>query len=378
MGVKPLYYARVGSRWLFGSELKALLTQPELDTELDLDAIADFLRLSYIPREATPYLQVRKLLPGHYLFIQGDRFEDRAWWDLAAIPTGPMLAPDSPAGKSQLIAEFDDAVKLRMRSDVPVASFLSGGLDSSVVTITAQRLSSVPMQTFALGFEHTEFDERPYASSVARCAGTNHRELSASVQDAIEQLPLLLWHMDEPIGDSSIIPNYLISRMAAENVKVCLSGLGGDELFGGYSRYFDPGVGKIRKVFQHAPGGRAHARSHGRSLQLSLGRRASARRQPVRRRGAATCTACRFSTRARSNRSVSPPRATPKKPSNRCGTSIQARTMSRAANSSTSTPICRTRFWRSRTACRWRIRSKCACPSWTIASCASRSGFPAG
>jgi asparagine synthase (glutamine-hydrolysing) len=254
MGVKPLYYARCGSRWLFGSELKALLTQPELSTELDLNAIADFLRLSYIPREATPYLQVRKLLPGHYLFIQGDRVENKAWWDLAAIPTGPMAAPDSAEGKSQLIAEFDDAVKLRMRSDVPVASFLSGGLDSSVVTITAQRFSSVPMQTFALGFEHTEFDERPYAASVARCAGTDHHELSASVQDAIEQLPLLLWHMDEPIGDSSIIPNYLISRMAAQNVKVCLSGLGGDELFGGYSRYVDPAVGKIRKMFQHAPG----------------------------------------------------------------------------------------------------------------------------
>jgi asparagine synthase (glutamine-hydrolysing) len=251
MGVKPLYYAHVGSRWLFGSELKALLTQDELETDLDLDAIADYLRLSYIPREATPYLRVRKLLPGHYLYIRENHVEDRAWWDLASIQDGPMRMDQS--SENQLREEFDDAVKLRMRSDVPVASFLSGGLDSSLITITAQRQSSVPMSTFAVGFEHSEFNELPYASSVARCAGTRHTEISASVQDAIEKLPLLLWHMDEPIGDSSIIPNYLISRIAAEHVKVCLSGLGGDELFGGYSRYLDPGAGKIRKIFQHAP-----------------------------------------------------------------------------------------------------------------------------
>jgi asparagine synthase (glutamine-hydrolysing) len=251
MGVKPLYYARIGSRWLFGSELKALLTQPYLDTTLDLDALADFLRLSYIPREATPYIHVRKLLPGHYLFIRGDEVEDHAWWDLAAIQPANTRSAESP--EQQLINEFDDAVKLRMRSDVPVASFLSGGVDSSIVTVTAQRFSDVPMRTFAMGFEQSQFNELPYAQSVANIAHTQHTEMMASVQDAIEQLPLLLWHMDEPMGDSSIIPNFLISRLAAKHVKVCLSGLGGDELFGGYSRYLDPGVGKIRKVFQHAP-----------------------------------------------------------------------------------------------------------------------------
>ncbi len=252
MGVKPLYYARLGSRWLFASEIKSLLTQKDLDTELDLDALADYLRLGYIPREATPYLCVRKLLPGHYLLIRNDRAEDRAWWDLTAIPAGTVKTGES--SERQLIEEFDDAVKLRMRSDVPVASFLSGGLDSSLITITAQRESSVPMRTFAMGFEHSEFNELPFASAAARCAGTQHTELLASVQDAVEKVPLLLWHMDEPMGDSSIIPNYLISRMAAEHVKVCLSGLGGDELFGGYSRYIDPGAGRIRRIFQYAPG----------------------------------------------------------------------------------------------------------------------------
>src|SRR5262249_42092645 len=117
----------------------------------------------------------------------------------------------------------------------------------------AQRQSTTPIHSYTVGFEHTEFDETPYARSVADAAHTNHRELRVRVQDAIEQLPKLLWHMDEPIGDSSIIPNYLISQLAAEDVKVCLSGLGGDELFGGYSRYLDPGLGRIRQVFQHDP-----------------------------------------------------------------------------------------------------------------------------
>ena len=234
-----------------------------------------------------------------------------------------------------------------MRSDVPVASFLSGGLDSSVVTITAQRLSSVPMQTFALGFEHTEFDERPYAASVARCAGTDHHELSASVQDAIEQLPLLLWHMDEPIGDSSIIPNFLISRMAASNVKVCLSGLGGDELFGGYSRYMDPGTGRIRRVFQHAP---AAAKTLApRSSDHYNYPWAEELRQPsspsmawrsyLHRLRAVRCHAlCRIL--------ASLPRATPKKRSKLCGINIPARMRSPVASLLTSRPTCRMKFWR--------------------------------
>jgi len=251
MGVKPLYYARAGSRWFFASELKCILTQKEVDTEFDPDALADFLRLSYIPREATPYLHVRKLLPGHYLRISDGQAENRAWWDLSDIAAGTIQMGAS--AEAQLTEEFDDAVKLRMRSDVPVASFLSGGLDSSLVTITAQRQSDVPMRTFAMGFEYSEFNELPYALAVARRAGTQHTEMIASVSDAIEKLPMLLWHMDEPMGDSSIIPNYLISRMAAEHVKVCLSGLGGDELFGGYSRYLDAGAGTIRRIFRHAP-----------------------------------------------------------------------------------------------------------------------------
>jgi asparagine synthase (glutamine-hydrolysing) len=252
MGVKPLYYANLGSRWFFASELKSFLTQPELakSLELDEDSLADFLRMGYIPREGTPYRTVRKLLPGHSLMIDRAGGAIWQWWDLARIPA----RIDSEAEQRARIEElFDDAVRLRMRSDVPVASFLSGGLDSSLVTITAQRRSTIPINTYTIGFKHTEFDETPYARAVAEQEHTNHFERIVNPQDAVSLLPRLLWHMDEPMGDSSIIPNFLISQQAAENVKVCLSGLGGDELFGGYSRYEEPAVGRIRKVFRSSP-----------------------------------------------------------------------------------------------------------------------------
>jgi asparagine synthase (glutamine-hydrolysing) len=251
MGVKPLYYAHCGSRLLFASELKAFLTQSEFRPELDLDAIADFLRLSYMPREATPYVSSRKLLPGHYLLVDGNRVQNRAWWNLGECALAE--SGNQKSSEDRVTELFDESVRLRMRSDVPVASFLSGGLDSSLVTASAQQHSSTPICSFTVGFEHSEFDETPYARAVADHVHTDHRELFVKVQDAAENLPKLLWHMDEPIGDSSIIPNYLISRFAAKEVKVCLSGLGGDELFGGYSRYLDPGPGTIRQVFRHAP-----------------------------------------------------------------------------------------------------------------------------
>src|SRR6202140_5118386 len=251
MGVKPLYYCQIGSRWLFASELKALQTQCEFSSTLDLDAIADFLRLSYIPREATPYKSAKRLLPGHYLLIQASGVEKRAWWNLGECAL--QADEQSESIEQKVERAFDDSVRLRIRSDVPVASFLSGGLDSSLVTATAQRLSEVPIRSFTVGFEHTEFDETPYARSMADHVRTNHRGLHERIKDEREHLRKLLWHMDEPLGDSSIIPNYLISRFAARDVKVCLSGLGGDELFGGYSRYLDPGPGRIRRVFRHAP-----------------------------------------------------------------------------------------------------------------------------
>lgn len=254
MGVKPLYYTCVGPRWLFASELKSLLTQPDVSQVLDAEALADYLRFSYVPGEATPYKAVRRLPPGHYLLLEARRQTLKRWWDLAADWNGDLLTSSNEVCDT-LVSVFDDAVKLRMRSDVPVASFLSGGLDSSLITLTAQRESARSLQTFTVAFEESAFDEREYARAAAQLGKTDHREILASPADAVQQLPLLVWHLDEPIADSSIIPNYLISRFAAERVKVCLSGLGGDELFGGYSRYVGRGDGRIRRLFRAIPGG---------------------------------------------------------------------------------------------------------------------------
>lgn len=251
MGVKPLYYARVGGRLCFASELKALLQVNGLDRSLDLDALADYLRLGYIPREASPLRSVRRLLPGHMLLADRDGFSVRRWWRLEGAPIEDTASTD-PAEVAELAAHFDDAVRLRMRSDVPVAAFLSGGLDSSLIAVTANRLAPRPVQTYTVGFDGALFDETPYATAVAEHGHTEHRQVTASADDALAMLPRLLWHMDEPLSDSAILPNYLVSRFAAERVKVCLSGLGGDELFGGYARY-GAEVGRIRRLFQSTP-----------------------------------------------------------------------------------------------------------------------------
>jgi asparagine synthase (glutamine-hydrolysing) len=252
MGVKPLYYAWMGSRLAFASELKALRTQPELDRTLDLDAIADYLRLGYIPREASPLRAVRRLLPGYLMLVDPSGSTVRRWWSIEECL--PAELDDAAArDRDSLIAAFDDAVRLRMRSDVPVAAFLSGGLDSSLVSATATRFSERALNTYTVAFTDTRFDETPYARAVAERYGTVHHERTVSPGDAIQMLPRLLWYMDEPLADSALLPNYLVSRFAAERVKVCLSGLGGDELFGGYLRYADRGPGRVRRLFGRTP-----------------------------------------------------------------------------------------------------------------------------
>jgi asparagine synthase (glutamine-hydrolysing) len=130
-----------------------------------------------------------------------------------------------------------DSVRLQMRSDVPVGAYLSGGVDSSLMVALASQNTSLPLNTFSVGFENSEFDELPYARQVAKQFNTNHHEIIVSPKDALDSLSDLLWYMDEPIGDSAVLPSYLVSKLAAKQVKVALSGLGGDELFGGYNRY---------------------------------------------------------------------------------------------------------------------------------------------
>lgn len=235
LGVKPLYYSVSGKRVLFASEMKALLLDPELDRTVDPSFVTEYLALMYARAPRTPFKHIVKLEAGHYVEMDAHGVRTTRWW--TPEPDHERLSYE--AACERLRELLDDAVRLRLRSDVPVGSLLSGGLDSSAVTALAARRSERSIDTFTVSFSDTAFDETPFAAAVAEAYGTNHTVQSVSMHDAIDLLPLLIWHLDEPIADSAIIPTYMISKLAASRVRVALCGAGGDELFGGYPRYFE-------------------------------------------------------------------------------------------------------------------------------------------
>jgi asparagine synthase (glutamine-hydrolysing) len=237
LGVKPLYYFDDDRYFAFASELKSLLRCDFVSRDVDKSALADYLAYLYVPGPRTPLQSVSKLPPGHYLSLDSSGMRIERYWNLAehCVPT--------QMSKGEIVdhtrALLKDSVRLRLRSDVPVGAFLSGGLDSSALVAYAAEYSGSPLRTFAVRFEGDEIDELDYAKSVAQKFGTEHHELSVSTDDALQHLPKLIWHLDEPSGDSAIVPSYIVSDFAARDLRVVLSGLGGDELFGGYTRYFD-------------------------------------------------------------------------------------------------------------------------------------------
>ena len=243
MGEKPLYYGTQGSTLLFGSELKALRRHPAWQGRIDRDALALFLRHNYVPGPHSIYDGILKLPPAHYLEVgPGDRSlgEPAAYWDIAekarAGRSNPF-ADSAEASVDALDALLRDAVKIRMAADVPLGAFLSGGYDSSTIVALMQAQSQRPVKTFSIGFSEAEYDEAHHAKRVAAHLGTDHTELYVTPQDALDQIPILPHHWDEPFADSSQIPTLLVSRLARSEVTVSLSGDGGDELFCGYNRY---------------------------------------------------------------------------------------------------------------------------------------------
>ncbi len=243
-GEKPLYYGWLGDTLLFASELKALRAHPAFRPEIDRDALALFLRHGYIPAPRTIYQGVCKLPPGTLLSLtpssrhRGSPVE--YWSAREAVARGLRDPFTEPAAR--IVEEFDvllrDAVKLRMEADVPLGAFLSGGIDSSVVVALMQAQSARPVKTFTIGFQEPRYNEAHRAAAVARHLGTEHTELYATPGEAlgvIAQLPTLY---DEPFADSSQIPTYLVSALTRKHVTVSLSGDAGDELLGGYRRYF--------------------------------------------------------------------------------------------------------------------------------------------
>ena len=233
LGKKPIYWTIRDGRLAWGSELKALLADPSQPRELDRVALARFLQYQYIPAPGTILHGVHKLEPASVLTWEAGEIQIRRYWSPTYGPkVNRSLDEDREEGRELL----REAVRLRLRSDVPVGLFLSGGMDSSTVLALMAEASSQPVRTFTIGFEDAEYDERHYARAVASHFGTIHTEEVVAL-DVIGMLPGLAEHYDEPFGDSSAIPTYRVAQVAAPHVRVALTGDGGDETFAGYDRY---------------------------------------------------------------------------------------------------------------------------------------------
>ncbi len=237
LGQKPLFYSVRPQRLVFGSELKALLPAGGLNTEINLSAIDSFLLYQYIPHPDTIYQGISCLAPAHYAVWQArpdgqETFAVEPYWD---VPTSENLR-DRAEASTRLRDTLEQAVVMRMQSEVPLGAFLSGGVDSSLIAALMQKNSAQPIQTFSIGFGESEYDESQYSQLVAKHLGTKH-EAFVVQPEAIKVLPDLIYHYDQPFADSSAIPTWYLSQMTKQQVTVALSGDGSDELFSGYDRY---------------------------------------------------------------------------------------------------------------------------------------------
>jgi asparagine synthase (glutamine-hydrolysing) len=239
LGKKPLYYWRGDSRLVFASEIKGLLADRVVPRRLDPGAIPAYLTFGYVPTPRTFFDGIRAVPPGHVLVVAVDgSVELEPYWEppcAAVTATRTDVSLEEAAGEVR--SRLRAAVERRLIADVPLGAFLSGGLDSSVVVGIMSEVAREPVRTFSIGFEGGGWhDERPFARMVARRFGTQHEEFTVQPA-ALDLVEELVWHHDQPFGDSSAIPTYLLSRLAREHVTVALSGDGGDELFGGYERF---------------------------------------------------------------------------------------------------------------------------------------------
>lgn len=233
IGQKPLYYAFKNDRLVFASELKSLRLVPGVCDEIDPTAIDEFLTYQYIPHPGTIFKGVHKLPPGHFAILDERGLRVERYWDFDPSIEHEISEQSAVERLRELLT---DSVRLRMRSDVPLGSFLSGGIDSSLITALAGDHTDKALRTFSIGFPVADFDETKYAAQVAEHLHTNHTRFEVT-PSAIDILEKLVWHYDEPFGDSSAVPTWYLSELTRRNVTVALSGDGGDELFAGYERY---------------------------------------------------------------------------------------------------------------------------------------------
>lgn len=238
LGKKPLFYHHDGTHLIFASELKALLAYGGIERTVHPSALLEYLTYGHIAGEQTIIRGVYRLPPAHLLVAERGRVRVERYWRLTMTPSeGPP--PREEEVVERLGALLEDAVAVRLASDVPLGAFLSGGLDSSTVVALMARAASGPVRTFSIGFDESSYSELEDARVVAKHLGTDHHEMVVS-PSAVDLLPRLVWHLDEPFADSSAIPTFAVCHAAREHVTVALSGDGGDEVFAGYTRYRQP------------------------------------------------------------------------------------------------------------------------------------------
>jgi asparagine synthase (glutamine-hydrolysing) len=262
LGIKPINYYWNGRQFVFASEIKAILCDPDVSREIDPEALDLYLTLNYIPAPWTIFKNIRKLMPGTYLVAEKGKVTVETYWD---VPVGAEKREDTPTRsapgeetgdfKKTLYALLEGAVKRRLISDVPLGAFLSGGIDSSIIVALMAKNSTRPVKTFSIGYKDLPaFDETKYAREVAKFNKTEHQEFKLGYKDILEAFPAVLETLDEPFADSSAVPTFIVSRETRRHVTVALSGDGGDELFAGYrmylGEYWSQYYAKIPRLFR--------------------------------------------------------------------------------------------------------------------------------
>ena len=239
LGIKPLYYFWDGQVFAFASEIKALLEHPAIPAAFEEELLPELLAFGYVSEERTLFRNIRKLMPGHHLVLdlraERPAPQIRQYWDVA-VDQEPE-EHDEAGWIAETRRRLEETVQMRLMSDVPLGMFLSGGVDSSAIAALIRRMTSGPVKTFAVGYHEAQFSELTYAAQVAGAIGTDHHEVTIGMEDFFTALPRMIWHEDEPITWPSSVSLYFVSKLAAEQVKVVLTGEGSDELFGGYERY---------------------------------------------------------------------------------------------------------------------------------------------
>lgn len=239
VGKKPLYYTISGTTFIFASEIKAILKWKDVNIHLNELSLHHYLTYGYTPPPDTMFEGIKNLAPSHILVYENNDIRIERYWRLSYIPKEKLNEEDC---KDRIISLLTDAVRVRLVSDVPLGVFLSGGIDSSAVVAMMSRLKNNRIKTFSIGFDERDYSELKYARLVAKRFNTDHKELIVK-PDLLDILPKLVWHYNEPFGDSSCVPSYYVAKMTREFVTVALNGDGGDESFGGYERYIGTKLG---------------------------------------------------------------------------------------------------------------------------------------